>query len=220
MSLRLGKTERRMQHSSSNSIDGARTPDSDETCRDTSGLVDANGDADEGFDVDFYAIAVGDFLDVDPRPTFVVDRRTNLGKNFESTFANTALRSNHRLAKAVLSKSRPDSPPLASTLEFRAWMDYVVQHHRSEISGPPTLSYCDHVWSAFTLHERWVVISGCCTERDSKGIAPPLLGRRPNEEDRITLDRRNQIWDAVHRLQASFVSTGTPDVSASSVFCV
>jgi hypothetical protein len=40
------------------------------------------------------------------------------------------------------------------------------------------------------------------------------------QEDRITLDMKNEVFDAVHRLQASFVSTGTPDVSASSVFCV
>ena len=225
MSSRARKAQRLSQQDSSDSIKHARTTDGNEEYSSLRGLGGASGSEVENQAFDLGAV---EFLNFDPRPTFVVDKRSyNIENTLEPIFSNEAFRTNHQLTKIVLPNSRPTSPqhsPKASYLDFSSWMKDFAEHGSSELTGFSSFAYCDHIWSAFIIRERWIVFSGSSLNpQATRQISLPLRSdtdspQKPSwqhtdaqQEDRIAQTRNENLPDIVQNLPASFVTPGTPD---------
>jgi hypothetical protein len=117
-----------------------------------------------------------EFLDLDPRPTFIVDKTANFNNGLEPAFSNTALKSNPQLTKALAIKTslNPSSgSPKVSSAEFRAWLNEVSQLQDIEASIGPSFPFWGFSWTAFVIRKRWMVVSGA-QNGDMKGVSNPL----------------------------------------------
>jgi hypothetical protein len=120
-------------------------------------------------DVDFAATGVGEFLEADPRPTFVVC--DEFGDDLEPVYLNRAIRANEQLTRAIPFKARPNSPPnpsKTSGIEFVSWVREVSKVKRGHAS---TISFLGLIWTGFTVRGRWVVVSGDLPAEETGRVA-------------------------------------------------
>jgi hypothetical protein len=180
-------------------------------------------------DGDFSAIGIKEFLDCDPRPTFVVDQNTNFDTGLEPIYSNVSLRSNIQLMKALSIKTKFHSPhhaPKVSSTEFKAWLKEIYQLETIETSTSTSFSFWGFQWTGFILRE-WLVISGSDSNREPKGISGHLalrsessnvLAGQQSEAQRNRSSCSNSGVDAVDQgsptiigAHSLFISGVTPD---------
>jgi hypothetical protein len=123
------------------------------------------------------------FLELDPRPTFVVRVDAALEDSLEPAFANLSFRSNHQLVKALegSKSSSPPHSPKVSSLDFRLWLQEVCQLDSDDLDLPP-FSFCGHIWTAFRIRHQ-TVISGTSNSpsyRNTKSFSRNLPLRPEN----------------------------------------
>lgn len=182
MSSRARKSQKLTKRDSSDSTKHARTSHDNEEYSNRGNSGSDKSESGSVLEPDFAAIGVGEFLELDPRPTFVVTADLDLDNGFEPTFSNEALRSNQSLVRAIAQLSQNSSPPSSpkiSSTAFRSWMKSSVRHGSAESSNPPTFSFYGLTWTSFALRGRWTIISGC--DPISRGISGnlPLRSESP-----------------------------------------
>ena len=174
MSARARKTSRLMKRNSSDSARHARSSNDDYSR--AAGTGDASDDDAATMDGVFEATGIKEFLDCDPRPTFVVEQNANLDTGIEPVYSNLSLRSNVQLMKALSIKTKFHSPyhsPKVSAAEFKAWLKEISQLEDLEPLDSASFSFWGFQWTGFILRE-WLVISGSSSNRGPKGISGPL----------------------------------------------
>jgi hypothetical protein len=123
MSSRARKVQRLSQH---NSFDSTSKHSRNE---EFSQQRDTGDDPGDGTAQDFTAIEVGQFLELDPRPTFVLNLEADLDEALEPVFMNSSLHSDHQLLKSLQfsvpnassqDQSKPTNP------DFNAWIKDIV----------------------------------------------------------------------------------------------
>lgn len=124
-------------------------------------------------DLDFISVGVAEFLEFDPRPTFVVYE--DFDQDLDPVYLNRSIRSQDHLMKTIPFKARPSSPrhqPKVSSLDFIAWIREI-----SQLSGvrATTISYLGLIWTGFIVRKRWIVISGDLP-MDMGRVALPVMG--------------------------------------------
>lgn len=237
MSARLRGPQRLQKRGSPDSTKHTRTSSSNDGAdysRPTSpprGSGAGDRSAQDSATVDFAAFAAGGirgFLDFDPRPTFIVTQDADFDAALEPVFTNVSLHSNVQLMKALSIKTKINSPQLSpklSTTEFRAWLKDLSQLGDIESSNPAAFSFWGFLWTGFTLHNKWIVISG--SNREVKSISgtvplrnkssPSLSGQRSDLQNsrnsRLTseddfLDQESPLHNNTYSL---FMSGVTPD---------
>ncbi|KAL8671189.1 MAG: hypothetical protein Q9168_004306 [Polycauliona sp. 1 TL-2023] len=110
-------------------------------------------------------VGVTEFLELDERPTFVIDLAERA--NFEpgplnAVFANVALRSSG-LYEMLCGKFEQVSPGLAAATafsDFKAWATSYVKNHQSLDIGLPSFFYLGVTWTCCTLRRRLRLIKG------------------------------------------------------------
>src|ERR1700758_1230028 len=99
MSSRTRKGQRLSQH---NSLDSTAKHSHNE---DFSQQRETGVDSGEENSQDFTSIGAGQFLELDPRPTFVLDLEANLDEALEPVFMNSSLHSDQQLLKSLQFKA-------------------------------------------------------------------------------------------------------------------
>ncbi|KAK0625786.1 aerobic respiration control sensor protein arcB [Immersiella caudata] len=130
-------------------------------------------------------LKVGEVLDADPRPTFVIDLDPDepLGANkcLLPAFCNTALRLHERLFDALIGADaqgldQPTEPrddngknktDGATFDDFKKWVAGVTPHDESGDIFPLSFLYGDMLWTGSTVQKRWRLISGNRLWRDA-----------------------------------------------------
>ncbi|KAF4631913.1 hypothetical protein G7Y89_g6216 [Cudoniella acicularis] len=103
----------------------------------------------------FSALGACDLLELDPRPTFVLNIQSITTGSFEPIFANKALRSDSILVGSLRRVFRLDSQEQIDSLpEFRLWLGSIP----SRISK--SFSHSGFTWSGFIVQDIFLVISG------------------------------------------------------------
>lgn len=191
MSSRARKSQKLTTRDSSESTKHGRASHDNEEYSIKRGSGSEISDSESSLDPDFAVLGVAEFLDLDPRPTFVVTSELDLETGFEPTYSNEALRSNYQLVKSIAqhssTSSPPSSPKISSSL-FRSWIKDSVHHGNFEDLQLPNFSFCGLVWTAFTIRERWTVISGSDANHGGRGISGhlPLRSESPNAIQPVT----------------------------------
>jgi hypothetical protein len=229
MSSRAQKAQKLTSQDSSNSTKHARTShDNEEYSNRRTG--DGSGESDFGaaFDPEFASIGIGEFLDLDPRPTFVVTPDINFEDGIEPIFSNDALQSNYQLFKSISqnyrSTSLPTSPKVSS-VEFRSWIKESTNLEKIRAPFPPSFSFCGLVWTAFTIRNQWTVVSGSGIHQETRGISgtlplrsesPGILQSSPPKEKQLTRGQNASVPKNFGETRsASFVTPGTADWTLS-----
>jgi hypothetical protein len=114
-------------------------------------------------------ISLCEFLDQDPRPTFVLDLDSDhldYGETKQSIrpiFCNNALRLHDRLLDHVTGLSTQgaaDTPHRTSFNKFKAWATGVSDFDDSRDVFPQTFLYEGLLWTGSTTRQRWRLVSG------------------------------------------------------------
>ncbi|KAH8594363.1 hypothetical protein B0O99DRAFT_176861 [Bisporella sp. PMI_857] len=182
----------------------------------------------------FSRLEIGDFLEFDPRPTFVLDKDTNFeNAPVEPVFCNAAFRSNHQLATTVI-QSRSNSPslpyPKTSPVEFRVWVKESARLEQDKSLVPPTFTYAGYVWNAFSIRERWSVFSGTVQKNrrisgsvSSRGHSPSRLSVDASRDTPLVRANsapilKNHLETRSTEIPAStWLAPGTPDCRYSFI---
>ncbi len=233
MSSRARKAQRLSQHDTSDSTSKhARSPSENPEYQQRH----AEDAFDGGFhiecvDQEFAALGVGTYLDVDPRPTFVLSVEGNLDDALEPVFLNESLHSDRQLLKSLPFKFQsgsPRPPPKVTGSSFKLWIKDLAQLEDPKLS----CSYSGITWTGFMVRRKWIVISGECSdlltpanlpqrsESPASALAVQRTGARTeHSRDGQPRPRRSLTGteDDSHlfrnpiELQSSFVTPGTPD---------
>lgn len=238
MSSRARKAQKLTKRDSSESNHSVRSTKHGRTSHDNEEysnqrrVGDGSDESDVGaaLDHEFLSIGIKEFLDFDPRPSFVVTPDIVDGDTFEPVFMNDGLRQNYQVIKSVFQHSNTNSPPSSpkvSSTMFRSWIKGSAQSGNIDASNPPSFLYCGMLWTAFTIRNRWTIISGVQSEaRPISGILP-LRSDSPNSAQLSTqIDlRENRLArtksEPIPRVRPdspsqSFVTPGTPDWTLST----
>jgi hypothetical protein len=233
MSSRARKAQRLSQHDMSDSTSKhARSPsENPEYQQRSADDVFDGGFHIEHLDQEFAALGVGAYLDVDPRPTFVLTVEANLDDVLEPVFLNDSLHSNRQLLKSLPFKFQLDSPRPLSKLpssNFKLWIKDLAQLEDPRLS----CSYSDITWTGFMVRRKWIVVSGECatlstpanlpvrSESPANSLAVQRTQvRTENSKDSQPQPRRaltgtvddSQLFRNPVELDSSFVTPGTPD---------
>lgn len=128
------------------------------------------------------SIGVTEFLELDERPTFVIDLAEHA--NFEpgplnAVFANVALRASG-LYEMTCGQDDQGSPGLAAATafsDFKAWATSYVKNHQSLDVGLPSFFYLGITWTCCTLRKRLRLIKGTPgSAAGSTNSNPPSAG--------------------------------------------
>jgi PAS domain S-box-containing protein len=126
---------------------------------------------------DLKNIGVTEWLDCDPRPTFVLDLDPDFDAIAEKatltpTFYNLSLRSYDRLLDVVIGREDVESLGVADKTswgedkkpwsEFRTWVMSITKFDDSMDLYPLTFTYGGMLWTGSTVRRRWRIISGTC----------------------------------------------------------
>ncbi len=191
-------------------------------------------DADHRRDQEFMAVGVGEMLELDPRPTFVLSLDIDFDSTWEPAFINASLLSDRQLLKLLPFKAKFAPPALTvkgSSTVFSDWVKNVANSRGTK--GSSTLRNFDVLWTGFSVRNRWIVISADqCTssppevrnehrvnilseqrlevykdqlENPSRPKRAPPPPSSTSIDDNVLLSQREPVWEP------SFVSTGTPD---------
>ncbi|QDS74420.1 hypothetical protein FKW77_005958 [Venturia effusa] len=111
------------------------------------------------------ALSIKEFLDADPRPTFIID----LGKDDEhflgngrpiaAVFCNTALQSHEVLFDLVVGVALL-APQDSSRAKFESWATGQTRFDDSRDVYPSSFLYGGMLWTGSTVRRRWRLISG------------------------------------------------------------
>jgi hypothetical protein len=101
---------------------------------------------------DFTAIGVGQFLELDPRPTFVLDLEADLDEAFEPVFMNSSLHSDQQLLKSLEFKLLTTSP----NIEFNGWIKDFVR--LGGVRTSTEFSFAGVVWTRFLVKQYVILI--------------------------------------------------------------
>jgi hypothetical protein len=124
MSSRARKAQRLSQH---NSFDSTSKHSRNEEFSQQRETGDDSGD---GTAQDFPALEVGQFLELDPRPTFVLNLDSDLDETFEPVFMNSSLHSDHQLLKLLQFRGPTASSQdefKAPNTDFNTWIKDIVR---------------------------------------------------------------------------------------------
>jgi hypothetical protein len=226
MSSQVKKPTKLVKRRSSDSIKRARNSNDQEEASSQKSNKDSVGSSDADLQ-GINAISLGEFLELDPRPTFVVKPGTDFQDGFEPVLKNLSFRSNHQLNRIIItspSNSPPRSPKL-SAIEFRRWLKVASQPESSQNSDFPQFPFLGHVWTAVRLRQRYVIISGTLStisgtlplRVENANPSSGYLSEAPREARLLRVQSApvaNQI--EMPLTVQSFVSAGTPDWTVAS----
>jgi hypothetical protein len=151
MSSRARKALRLSQH---NSFDSTSKHSRNE---EFSQQREAGDDSGDGTAQDFTAIEVGQFLELDPRPTFLLNLESDLDEALEPVFMNSSLHSDQQLLKSLQFRG-----PTASSLDefkapnpdFNAWIQDIVR--LGGLTASTEFPFAGIVWKGF-LVKKYVI---------------------------------------------------------------
>ncbi|KAK5121060.1 hypothetical protein LTR85_005544 [Meristemomyces frigidus] len=119
-------------------------------------------------------IGVTELLELDERPTFIVDLADS--KNYgpgllHLVFANSSLRSFHGMQELVTGAAPEDTSPAPKTyLQFKSWLLSASVNGESLNVCLPSFVYAGMTWSCSTLRRRLRIISGAFTDTPPTSI--------------------------------------------------
>ena len=143
-------------------------------------------DFDEEVSKELSRISLCEFLDQDPRPTFVLDLDSDhldyggFKQAIRPIFCNTALRLHDRLLDHVTGASvdaADETSDQESFSRFRSWATSITAFDDSRDVFPQTFLYQGMLWTGSTARQRWRLVSGirwCDVPHGSEG---PLIGQ-------------------------------------------
>ncbi|EUC33058.1 hypothetical protein COCCADRAFT_5343 [Bipolaris zeicola 26-R-13] len=105
-------------------------------------------------------------LDMDNRPTFVLDMENRVHENqltVRPIFCNAALKRQEQLFLKVIGSAREDpkdSDRGANYEEFRIWATTISTFRDSRDIFPLTIEYAKFIWTVFCIQPNWRVITG------------------------------------------------------------
>jgi hypothetical protein len=114
-------------------------------------------DSGDGTAKDFTAIEVGQFLELDPRPTFVLNLEADLDEALEPIFMNSSLHSDQQLLKSLqFSVPNASSQDQSKTPnpDFNAWIKDIVR--LGWLRDSTEFPFAGIVWKGF-LVKRYVI---------------------------------------------------------------
>ncbi|KAK4442303.1 hypothetical protein QBC34DRAFT_418938 [Podospora aff. communis PSN243] len=161
-----------------------------------------------GSSVGMEGLKVGEVLDADPRPTFVIDLDPDepLGANkcLLPAFCNTALRLHERLFDALIGPDAQgldtDKQPTPAFDDFKKWVTGVTPHDESGDIFPLSFLYGDMLWTGSTVQKRWRLISGnrlwrnAGPSRDLSSGSPPDVATGGLRAERAERKQRMREW--------------------------
>ncbi|KAL8921096.1 MAG: hypothetical protein Q9172_004189 [Xanthocarpia lactea] len=174
-------------------------------------------------------IGVTEFLELDERPTFVIDLAEQA--NFEpgplkAVFANVALRASGGLYELICDRGDQDSPGLAAATafsDFKAWATSYVRNHQSLDVGLPSFFYLGITWTCCTLRKRLRLIKGApgsagesiTSNPPSVGFPNPLVSARDGHRHtssvyETTKGSQNEPLDYFGNFKASLPAVTSP----------
>ncbi|KAL8910977.1 MAG: hypothetical protein Q9171_003788 [Xanthocarpia ochracea] len=174
-------------------------------------------------------IGVTEFLELDERPTFVIDLAEQA--NFEpgplkAVFANVALRASGGLYELICDRGDQDSPGLAAATafsDFKAWATSYVRNHQSLDVGLPSFFYLGITWTCCTLRKRLRLIKGApgsagesiTSNPPSVGFPNPLVSGRDGHRHtssvyETTKGSQNEPLDYFGNFKASLPAVTSP----------
>ena len=174
-------------------------------------------------------IGVTEFLELDERPTFVIDLAEQA--NFEpgplkAIFANVALRVSGGLYELICDRGDQDSPGLAAATafsDFKAWATSYVRNHQSLDVGLPSFFYLGITWTCCTLRKRLRLIKGSpgsagesiTSNPPSVGFPNPLVSGRDGHRHtssvyETTKGSQNEPLDYFGNFKASLPAVTSP----------
>lgn len=109
-------------------------------------------------DFDIARIRVPTFLEVDPRPTFIVDSRSH-AQDLKSVYCNGAIKAHPQLLEVLPLNYAPEGVHQATgvaSIAFVQWAKHLVVKPETTSS---TISFLGIVWTGFVVADYWVVIS-------------------------------------------------------------
>jgi len=180
---------------------------------------------------EFALVGTAEFLELDPRPTFIVAQNTDFGDRsiIDPVFYNSAFHS--QLFQIICRKaaSSPTHSLKASNSAFRSWMARMARFEPDEPSDVPNFTFCGYDWTTFLLRDRWIVFSGSLNPLDNKSETrvtsrlhrseSPFREKAelPQIQNEILLSRTsnikasNNLLEMIPLAPANFVTPGTPD---------
>ena len=236
MSSRARKAQRLSQHDTTDSSSKhARSPSENPEYqrRSTEDAVDGDMHA-ERLEQDFAALGVETYLNVDPRPTFVLDAEANLNELLKPVFINESLRSDPQLSKLLPIKSNSDSPRSSAKVSgsnFKLWIKELAQLEDARLS----YSYSGITWTGFVIRRKWIVVCGnyavlsnttnlVLPVRSESPIRTLAQQRAPTRSENIqtgppprpkkaltTSEDDSHLLNSTGKLETAFVTPGTPD---------
>lgn len=126
-------------------------------------------DFDEEASEELSTISLCEFLDQDPRPTFVLDLDSDhldyggIKQTLRPVFCNTALRLHDRLLDRVTGsaiEATDETLGQTSFTQFRTWATSITAFDDSRDVFPQTFLYQGLLWTGSTARQRWRLVSG------------------------------------------------------------
>lgn len=154
---------------------------------------DATDDVDDlDIDQEFGAIRVGDLLESDPRPTFVVDLEANSAEGVQPVFFNQSFRSDSLLSTTFLANVGPG--PQQASLKvsrsgFLSWITIIGKLDEPDTPHPSSFLYNGFLWTGFTIRRRWGIVSVSPISGDIN--ASTALHRRGDSPNNVLSEKKN-----------------------------
>ncbi|KAL3427293.1 hsp90-like protein [Phlyctema vagabunda] len=135
----------------------------------------------------FSSIALGDFLDLDPRPTFVLDLEADCEYTTSLAYYNPAFRAIDGLIAEISTKCKPNPSINDVQSSFTAWAKHKHRRSSSRESTSTSTRHRGLVWNSVILKQRWNIISGSNTHnvasisKDLPSTPPEMSAEAPLE---------------------------------------
>ncbi|MCJ1402801.1 hypothetical protein MMC11_006022 [Xylographa trunciseda] len=128
-------------------------------------------------------VGVEEFLELDERPTFIIDLENQANYKpgpMRLAYVNLSLRGYRGLLNLIAGNATEDSPGLAVTTtfpEFKAWAMSFVKDNQSLDVCLPSFLFAGINWTCSTLRKRFRIINGSSPQAPSSvGSNPPSIG--------------------------------------------
>ncbi|KAL2070764.1 hypothetical protein VTL71DRAFT_13790 [Oculimacula yallundae] len=191
-------------------------------------------------DEEFALTGLGEFLELDLRPTFALKIDTDFETAFTPVFLNASLRSDRQLVNNIPFRPKShalDSPQKFPVTDYQKWIKGIA----TADDTTPTFLYAGILWTSFRV-KKWIAVCGChvsghvnndptpghgLSKRDgpsmqSEPINTPSARRMeiyrkedaPKPRRLVSSDSDNSSSFLVHEdatLRPAFVTPGTPD---------
>jgi len=175
----------------------------------------------------FAASGIQEFLELDPRPTFVLHQNTDFEESdLNPIFHNPSF--HPQLFQDVFRNSNAISSPQslkASISDFRSWMATIINFEAVDSGSVPNFAFHGHNWTAFPFCDRWAVFSGSPNTQELKITSLSHQSEKSNPKRTASLDTSkdvslprttssaafNKLLKTIPTAPANFVTPGTPD---------